>query len=68
MASSEGPIWTEQRKFMAKNLSDLGMGNKDTMDEVIEQEAEQMAETFKKTNGSLINSKVRLPSPLSSRS
>ncbi len=44
---------------MAKNLSDLGVGNKDTMEDIIEQEAEQMAETFKKNNGAPFKSKVR---------
>ncbi len=35
-------MWQEQRRFMLKTLSDLGMGKRDTMEEVIRQEAEQV--------------------------
>ncbi len=55
---SDGQIWQEQRKFVVRNLSDLGMGKRDTMEDVIEQEAEQLAETWKKTKGSPIKSRV----------
>ena len=35
---SEGKIWQEQRKFLHATLNDLGMGSKDKMEAIIEQE------------------------------
>ncbi len=43
---------------MLKNLSDLGMGNRDTMEDVIEQEVEQIAESFKQKKSKPMNSRV----------
>ncbi len=59
VASSEGQTWYQQRRFMLKSLSDLGMGKRDTMEDIIEQEAEQLAEFFKKKEGMVITSRVR---------
>ena len=43
---------------MLKSLSDLGMGKRDTMEDVIEQEAEQLADKFKGSKGRAMNSRV----------
>ncbi len=57
VGSGDGPVWLEQRRFMLKHLSDLGMGNKDTMEDVIEQEAEQYVDIMLRNEGP-IKSKV----------
>ena len=36
---------------MLKNLSDLGMGNRDTLGDIIEQEASQFASLTRKKKG-----------------
>ena len=36
---SSGRVWQEQRKFMHATLNNLGLGSKDKMEAVIEQEA-----------------------------
>ena len=46
MAASEGSKWTEQRKFMVRALSDLGLGKKDTMGDIIVQEVQTLAENI----------------------
>jgi hypothetical protein len=45
--ASSGKVWHEQRKFMLHNLSDLGMGSKDTMESVIAQEVEYLGKRIK---------------------
>lgn len=42
---------------MLKNLSDLGMGKKDTMEDVIYQEAEQVAERLRGSSGKAVSAK-----------
>ncbi len=51
-------MWSEQRKFMLKHLSDLGMGKGDTMAGVIEQEAEQILERLTDREGMSLPSQV----------
>ena len=58
IVSAEGQEWYDQRKFMFKCLSDLGMGKRDTMEEVIEQESRSLGELFKTKKGQPINSRV----------
>ena len=59
VTGSEGLVWTEMRKFMLKNLSDLGMGKNDTMEDIIQQEACQIVKRFKDLNGTHVKSKVQ---------
>jgi len=48
---SEGASWTEQRRFMVKNLTELGMGKKDTMENVIWNDAQQIVESLMRQEG-----------------
>ncbi len=59
VVSGEGPEWYEQRKFMLKTLTDLGMGKKDVMEDIISEEAEQLVDLLKPRAGTKIKSKVR---------
>ncbi len=43
---------------MLKSLSDLGMGNRDTLEDIIEQEASQFASLAKKKQGQQLTSRV----------
>ncbi len=45
---------------MLKNLSNLGMGKRDTMQEIVEQEAEQFSESWRNKKGKSIHSRVKL--------
>ena len=45
---SNGQAWVEQRKFMFQNMSNLGMGKKDTMEDIISQEVSILCETLAK--------------------
>lgn len=58
IATSEGNIWYEQRKFIVKNLSDLGMGKRDTMEDVIDQEADQLVDLMRHFTGNRKNAHV----------
>ncbi len=44
---------------MLKSLSDLGMGNRDTLEDIIEQEASQFASLAKKKQGQQLTSRVK---------
>ncbi len=55
---AEGTLWTDMRKFMLKSLSDLGMGNRDTMEDVIDQEAQQITRVLEQNEGQPMLSKV----------
>ena len=57
---SEGKEWYDQRRFMLKSLSDLGMGKRDTMEEIIEQESRQLADLFKLKEGQPLKSRVSM--------
>jgi len=46
-AQAEGKEWMEQRKFILQHLGNLGMGKRDTMEEVIGQEAQALAESIR---------------------
>ena len=37
LAKANGRDWSDQRKFMLRRLGDLGVGKRDTMEEVIGQ-------------------------------
>jgi len=55
---SEGKEWLEQRRFMVKNLSDLGVGKKERMDVAIRRDAEELVQYLVKRSGMTIQSKV----------
>ncbi len=57
---SEGQIWMDHRKYMLKTLSNLGMGNRDVLEEIIEEEAAQFASLIKKKKGHILTSRVNL--------
>ena len=44
MVTSEGPDWQEQRRFMLKQLSDLGVGKSDQMEDIISDECRDMVQ------------------------
>ena len=45
---------------MLKTLSNLGMGNRDVLEEIIEEEAAQFASLIKKKKGQILTSRVNL--------
>jgi hypothetical protein len=55
---SEGQVWYDQRKFMLKHLSDLGMGKKDSMEDVIWHDAEQIVTKMAQMEGKSVLAKV----------
>ena len=57
-STEDGPTWHVQRKYMLKSLSDLGMGNRDTLEDIIEQEAAQFASLAKAKAGQQMTSRV----------
>ena len=56
---TEGTIWSEQRRFMLKSLTDLGMGKKQAMENIIGEEMELLAEHISTTNEQPVDVKVR---------
>ncbi len=44
MVTSEGPDWQEQRRFMLKQLSYLGVGKSDQMEDIISDECRDMVQ------------------------
>ncbi len=58
VVSGEGPEWYEQRKFMLKTLTDLGMGKKDFMQDIISEEVEQTVQILRSREGTRIKAKV----------
>jgi hypothetical protein len=44
---SNGKVWQEQRKFMHATLNDLGMGRRDTMETIIEQETSSLVDRIR---------------------
>jgi hypothetical protein len=57
---SEGQTWQDQRRFMLRNLSDLGMGKKDTMEDVIWNDAAQITAKIAASEGKPFLSKVKV--------
>ncbi len=62
---SDGKLWNDQRKFLMKTLSNLGMGKKDTMQDIVEQEADEFAGTLKRRRGQPVQSRVRTSKKIS---
>jgi len=58
VAVSEGQVWHDQRRFMLRILSDLGMGKKDSMENAIWNDAQQIVEKMKEEDGKPIQVKV----------
>ncbi len=58
VAKANGAEWWEQRRLVLRHLTDLGMGKRDTMEDIIGQEAQQVVRTFGKKNGSMIEMSV----------
>ena len=58
VGDSIGKIWTEQRRFMLRNLRDLGMGKKDMMEQVIGEEADLLSQYLLQQNERTIPIKV----------
>ncbi len=48
-----------------KTLSNLGMGKKDTMQDIVEQEADEFAGTLKRRRGQPVQSRVRTSKKIS---
>ena len=47
VTASNGKVWKEHRNFMLGNLSDLGMGRKDTVGDIVEQETTECINLLK---------------------
>merc|ERR1712012_233218 len=56
ITNSDGPKWTEQRRFALKHLKDLGFGRK-SLDAVTVEEADQVIDSFLNTKDGIIQMK-----------
>ena len=56
ITNSDGPTWTEQRRFALKHLKDLGFGRK-SLDAVTVEEADQVIDSFLNTKDGIIQMK-----------
>ncbi len=60
MAAGDGPVWSDQKKFMIKCLASQGIANLKNMQEVTEDEVVKKIKTFEKTAGASIPSHVSI--------
>ena len=51
--NTDGPIWTEQRRFSLKHLRDLGFGRK-TLDSVMVQEVDELVDKFLESKDGIV--------------
>lgn len=54
MIASEGPVWEEQRRFILRQLRDLGFG-KSTMEATIGEEARELVERLSAFKGAPVD-------------
>ena len=56
ITNSDGPRWTEQRRFALKQLRDLGFGRK-SLDSVMVHEVDQVIDRFLETKDGIVQMK-----------